>query len=49
MHNSTFTHIDQERIIKNANKRAEKIFEEAEEDWKKAGSKFVEYVEKGWM
>ena len=49
IYNSKFTQIDEKAIIKKANSRAQKIFEEAEEEWKRAGSKFVEYVEKGWM
>jgi len=49
MHNSTFTKIDEKTIMKEANAKAAKIFERAEEDWKRAGSKFVEYIEKGWM
>lgn len=49
MHNSKFTEIDEKAIIKEANKRAEAIVERAEEDWKRAGSTFVEYVKKGLM
>lgn len=49
MQDSTFTTIDEHAIIKKANKRAQKIVEEAEEDWKRAGSSLVNYVEHGWM
>jgi 5-methylthioadenosine/S-adenosylhomocysteine deaminase len=49
MHNNQFTHIDENKIIGEANKRAQRIVEKAEKDWKREDSKFVEYVEKGWM
>lgn len=49
MHNGIFTEIDEKAIMKDANRRAEKIVERAEGDWRKSGSKFIEYVEKGWM
>ena len=49
MHNGKFTSINEEAILKEANKKAQKILERAEEDWKRADSRFVEYVEKGLM
>lgn len=49
MQDGTFAQIDEGTIMKEANERAQKIFDEAEADWKRAGSKFVQYVEKGWM
>lgn len=49
IHNNQFTYIDENKIIEEANKRAQNIVERAEEDWKREQSKFVEYVEKGWM
>jgi 5-methylthioadenosine/S-adenosylhomocysteine deaminase len=49
MHDNEFTKIDEQAIIREANKRAQKIFEEAEEDWNRAGSQFVTYVKKGLM
>jgi 5-methylthioadenosine/S-adenosylhomocysteine deaminase len=49
MHNTHFTKIDENKIIQEANKQAQKIVEKAEKDWKQEHSKFVEYIEKGWM
>ena len=44
-----FVKINQEEIIKEANKRAKRIFQEAEEDWLKAGSQLVDIVKKGYL
>lgn len=49
MQDNTFTNIDEQAIIKEANQKTQKIVEKAEEDWRRAGSTFVTYVENGWM
>ena len=49
MHHQKLTEIDEKALIKEANKRAQKIIERAEKDWYLSNSTFVEYVKKGWM
>ncbi|MHA1952628.1 MAG: amidohydrolase family protein [Candidatus Heimdallarchaeaceae archaeon] len=49
IHNRNFTTIDEQKIINEANKRAEEIFAKASEDWKAAGSQMVKDVEKGLL
>ncbi|MFW9925122.1 MAG: amidohydrolase family protein [Candidatus Thorarchaeota archaeon] len=44
-----FTEINEQEIITNANKRAQQIFDEATDDWKKAGSKMVKDSEMGML
>jgi 5-methylthioadenosine/S-adenosylhomocysteine deaminase len=44
-----FTEIDEESIIKKANLRAKEIYQNAAEDWKKAGSKMVQDVTDGFL
>ena len=47
VHQRKFTTVDEQKIIEDANKRAEEIFAKASEDWKAAGSQMVKDVEKG--
>jgi len=47
--NKNFVSIDVEELVKEANKRAEKIFNDAIDDWKQAGSKLIEHVERGFL
>ncbi|MBN1328404.1 MAG: amidohydrolase family protein [Candidatus Heimdallarchaeota archaeon] len=47
--NKKFVSIDIEELVKEANKRAERIFNDATEDWKHADSKLVKHVEKGFL
>ncbi|NPD89106.1 MAG: amidohydrolase family protein [Asgard group archaeon] len=47
IHQRKFTSINEQKIIDEANKRAEKIFADASDDWKAAGSQMVKDVEKG--
>ncbi|MHA2272404.1 MAG: amidohydrolase family protein [Candidatus Hodarchaeales archaeon] len=42
-----FVQIDEQAIVAEANRRAERVFEEATEDWVKAGSKLVRDVKEG--
>ncbi len=49
LRDGAFTTIDEEKICKNANKKAAQIVERAEEDWRAANSSFVMYTEKGWL
>lgn len=49
MEENKFVKIDEQAIIKEANTRAGRIFEEATEDWKKAGSKLVKYAKEGFL
>ncbi|MHA1504038.1 MAG: amidohydrolase family protein [Candidatus Heimdallarchaeota archaeon] len=44
-----FVSINQEEIIKEANKSAQRVFADAEEDWIKAGSQLVSSVKKGLL
>ena len=44
-----FLNIDENLIIKEANLRAQRIFEDAAEDWLKAGSKMVYYHKQGFI
>ena len=46
---SHFPNIDEGAIIKEANKRARTLFEEAFDEWVKAGSKMVSYHEDGFL
>jgi 5-methylthioadenosine/S-adenosylhomocysteine deaminase len=43
----SFVQIDEQAIVTEANRRAERVFEEATEDWLKAGSKLVTDVREG--
>ena len=47
--NGQFPNIDEEALIKKANKRARILFEEASNGWVKAGSKMVSYHEEGFL
>ncbi len=47
--NTQFSNIDEFSIIKEANKRAKIIFENAAEDWIEAGSKMVSYHQDGFL
>ncbi len=47
--NNQFSNIDELSIIKEANKRAKIIFENAAEDWIEAGSKMVSYHQNGFL
>jgi 5-methylthioadenosine/S-adenosylhomocysteine deaminase len=47
--NNKFLTIDKNRIIKDANKCAERIFLDATEDWIKADSKMVKYMKEGFL
>lgn len=49
MLNNEFVSINQDEIIKEANKRAQRVFAEAEDDWIKAGSQLVSAVKKGLL
>jgi len=46
---SHFPNIDEGAIIKEANKRARTLFEEAYDEWVKAGSKMVSYHQNGFL
>ena len=45
----TFVAIDPQQVVREVNTRANRIFESAAEDWRKAGSKLVQDVEKGFL
>ncbi|NHJ86843.1 MAG: amidohydrolase family protein [Asgard group archaeon] len=47
--NREFVSIDVNGLVKEANERAERIFEEATDDWRQAGSKLVDDVGKGFL
>ncbi|MBD3189648.1 MAG: amidohydrolase family protein [Candidatus Heimdallarchaeota archaeon] len=49
MEKDEFVEIDEKAIIKEANGRARRLFEEATDDWKKAGSKLVKYAKEGFL
>jgi 5-methylthioadenosine/S-adenosylhomocysteine deaminase len=49
MNDGKFPQIDEESIIKEANKRAQHLFEEASDDWEKSNSKFVSYHKQGFI
>jgi 5-methylthioadenosine/S-adenosylhomocysteine deaminase len=49
MINNEFVSINQKEIIDEANKRAQRVFADAEEDWLKAGSQLVSSVKKGLL
>ncbi|MFW9996905.1 MAG: amidohydrolase family protein [Candidatus Odinarchaeota archaeon] len=44
-----FTSIDEQQVIRDARKRSARIFESADEDWIRAGSKMVMYRREGWL
>ena len=44
-----FVSINTDEILKEANKRAKRIFSDATDDWIKAGSKLVKDVENGFL
>ena len=46
---SKFTQIDEDLIIKEANKSAQSLFEEASNDWEKSDSKMVSYHKQGFI
>ncbi|MFW9903218.1 MAG: amidohydrolase family protein [Candidatus Thorarchaeota archaeon] len=47
--NGQLTGVDEHSVIKDANKRAKEIFEEASDDWIRAGSKMVSYHQSGLL
>jgi 5-methylthioadenosine/S-adenosylhomocysteine deaminase len=49
MMNKQLVNINQIEIIEEANKRAKRIFQEAEEDWLNAKSQLVDSVKKGYL
>ncbi|MBU7016145.1 MAG: amidohydrolase family protein [Theionarchaea archaeon] len=49
MHHQKSTEIDEKELMKEANKRAQKVIERAEKDWYQSNSTFVEYVKKGLL
>jgi len=49
MRDCEFLSIDEESVKKEAGQRARKVFEEAEEDWREAGSSMVEYHREGFI
>jgi 5-methylthioadenosine/S-adenosylhomocysteine deaminase len=49
MADSKMTNIDESSIMIEANKRAKRMFEEASEEWLRAGSKMVSYNQNGFL
>lgn len=49
MADSQMANIDESSVIIEANKRAKSIFEEASEEWFRAGSKMVSYYQNGFL
>ena len=47
--NKKFENIDETEIIKDSNRRAQRIFELASEDWIQANSKLVKDTSNGWF
>jgi 5-methylthioadenosine/S-adenosylhomocysteine deaminase len=48
-HENKFTTLDEEEIINEANKRARRIYDDAEKDWLQADSELVKKVKKGLL
>lgn len=44
-----FTAFDLYKLIDTANRHARRIFDDAEKDWRKAGSQMVNSVDEGWL
>jgi len=49
MDDGAFPHIDEASLMDEANSRAERIFADAEEDWRNADSMLVRHVDEGWL
>ncbi|MCH8108822.1 MAG: amidohydrolase family protein [Chloroflexi bacterium] len=49
MDKGRFPRIDEAAVMAEANTRARRILEDAEEDWRKAGSALVKSVDAGWL
>jgi 5-methylthioadenosine/S-adenosylhomocysteine deaminase len=49
MENKNFATIDEQSLIKQANKRAQEIFEEAADDWSQANSELVKRTKNGFL
>ncbi len=47
--NGKFQEIEEEKIINQANKRAQELFPEVSELWRKSGSRMVKYHEQGYI